>query len=399
MNKKRIIIGIIIFILVLGVAVWYFCFKNDTKFSSLILGKNNNLSVVSCGNYNGNDKCLYFKSGNIVIERISKNSQDYEYFIGGTSIGYLNVENIEVIKDDYVLIDKGVITNDFVLYNKDGKVIISEVSENIPITKAEYQDNKLVISGTIIDDKISDICNYKPIDTIVYAKKEVIFASDSITENNIEFKTLDEYHKEHNIDCKAIGLNLSYIYEKNNIKIGKSEDGGYYLNNKLIGHFECQFEVKKQIDSNHVLVDNGCNNDNYVIYNEKGDVVTNFNKMTGINYSCLDVESVIDDLFIIVDSGCVNSNYKIYNKNGKEVVFDGFENMVISSAKMSYKSLILTGSMIDDNVNDVCNYKPLDTIVYLKKSISYSNTLFGDAIVLEQRTLKEYAKEKLNIDC
>lgn len=114
------------------------------------------------------------------------------------------------------------------------------------------------------------------------------------------------------------------------------------------------------------------------------------------------IEKIIDNKYLIVDNGTISTNNEIYDSNGNKIEFKCDLDVCSSGALMNYTNnkLTIRYYLTDDNVEDtICTYKPLDTIVYLKQEVEYSNGKFDTPKTIESKTLKEIAKEHYNKDC
>ena len=97
----------------------------------------------------------------------------------------------------------------------------------------------------------------------------------------------------------------------------------------------------------------------------------------------------------------------MYDLNGQVVIFAHPDNMWTEEQEMKFSDNKLTieyYTVLDNyaGYNDdfnICTDKPLDTIVYLKQEVEYSNGKFDTPKTIEAKTLKEIAKEHYNKDC
>ena len=77
--------------------------------------ENDNQALVSCDEYDGLDKCIYFKEGNI---EIIKNIAESNYYINNKLVAnYIEFDDIKVIDDNYVLINYSAESSMYQLYD------------------------------------------------------------------------------------------------------------------------------------------------------------------------------------------------------------------------------------------------------------------------------------------
>lgn len=120
------------------------------------------------------------------------------------------------------------------------------------------------------------------------------------------------------------------------------------------------------------------------------------------NFADLEIKEIIDNKYIIVDVGVVSEKDEMFDHNGNKIEFECDIDVCSSNALMNYTNNKLTITHVYnlDNVEDtICTYKTLDTIVYLKHEVEYSNNNFSTPKIIEKKTLKEYAKENYDKNC
>ena len=119
------------------------------------------------------------------------------------------------------------------------------------------------------------------------------------------------------------------------------------------------------------------------------------------------IKQIIDNKYIIINTGEENFYENVYDLNGQVVIFAHPDNMWTEEQEMKFSDNKLTieyYTVLDNyaSYNDdfnICTDKPLDSIVYLKQEVEYSNGNFGTPKIIEKKTLKEYAKEFYDKDC
>ena len=92
----------------------------------------------------------------------------------------------------------------------------------------------------------------------------------------------------------------------------------------------------------------------------------------------------------------------MFDYYGNKIEFECDIDVCSGNALMNYTNnkLTIKYEYSLDNIEDtICTFAPLDTIVYLKQEIEYSNGNFGTPKIIEKKTLKEYAKEFYDKDC
>lgn len=109
----------------------------------------------------------------------------------------------------------------------------------------------------------------------------------------------------------------------------------------------------------------------------------------------------IDNKYIIINTGEENFYENVYDLNGQAVTFAHPDNMWTEEQEMKFSDNKLTieyYTVLDNyaSYNDdfnICTDKPLDSIVYLKQEVEYSNGTFGSLKNIEIKTLKEALKD------
>lgn len=127
----------------------------------------------------------------------------------------------------------------------------------------------------------------------------------------------------------------------------------------------------------------------------------------GQGISAPTIKQIIDNKYIIINTGEENFYENVYDLNGQVVIFAHPDNMWTEEQEMKFSDnkLIIEYYTVLDNYagyNDdfnICTDKPLDTIVYLKQEVEYSNGKFDTPKTIEAKTLKEIAKEHYNKNC
>lgn len=127
----------------------------------------------------------------------------------------------------------------------------------------------------------------------------------------------------------------------------------------------------------------------------------------GQGISAPTIKQIIDNKYIIINTGEENFYENVYDLNGQVVIFAHPDNMWTEEQEMKFSDNKLTieyYTVLDNyaGYNDdfnICTDKPLDTIVYLKQEVEYSNGKFDTPKTIESKTLKEIAKEHYNKDC
>ena len=127
----------------------------------------------------------------------------------------------------------------------------------------------------------------------------------------------------------------------------------------------------------------------------------------GPGISAPTIKQIIDNKYIIINTGEENFYENVYDLNGQVVIFAHPDNMWTEEQEMKFSDnkLIIEYYTVLDNYagyNDdfnICTDKPLDTIVYLKQEVEYSNGKFDTPKTIEAKTLKEIAKEHYNKNC
>lgn len=120
------------------------------------------------------------------------------------------------------------------------------------------------------------------------------------------------------------------------------------------------------------------------------------------NFVSLEIKEIIDNKYIIVDVGVVSEKDEMFDYYGNKIEFECDIDVCSGNALMNYTNnkLTIKYEYSLDNVEDtICTYKPLDTIVYLKQEVEYSNKKFDTPKTIETKTLKEIVKEHYNKDC
>lgn len=127
----------------------------------------------------------------------------------------------------------------------------------------------------------------------------------------------------------------------------------------------------------------------------------------GQGISAPTIKQIIDNKYIIINTGEENFYENVYDLNGQVVIFAHLDNMWTEEQEMKFSDNKLTieyYTVLDNyaGYNDdfnICTDKPLDTIVYLKQEVEYSNGKFDTPKTIEAKTLKEIAKEHYNKNC
>lgn len=127
----------------------------------------------------------------------------------------------------------------------------------------------------------------------------------------------------------------------------------------------------------------------------------------GQGISAPTIKQIIDNKYIIINTGEENFYENVYDLNGQVVIFAHPDNMWTEEQEMKFSDNKLTieyYTVLDNyaGYNDdfnICTDKPLDTIVYLKQEVEYSNGKFDTPKTIEAKTLKEIAKEHYNKNC
>lgn len=113
------------------------------------------------------------------------------------------------------------------------------------------------------------------------------------------------------------------------------------------------------------------------------------------------IKQIIDNKYIIINTGEENFYENVYDLNGQVVIFAHPDNMWTEEQEMKFSDNKLTieyYTVLDNyaSYNDdfnICTDKPLDSIVYLKQEVEYSNGTFGSLKNIEIKTLKEAIKD------
>ena len=129
-----------------------------------------------------------------------------------------------------------------------------------------------------------------------------------------------------------------------------------------------------------------------------------------ISYHKIEIKQIIDNKYIIVNQSETSFDV-VYDLNGDLVFFDQPDNMWIDQREMEfsdnkliikyyYRNLdLLVEHHNDDSADyDICTDENLDSIVYFKHELKYSNGTFGASKTIESKTLKETLKD-YNIKC
>ena len=212
-KSKKWLIGVLIVIIVLLLCViGYLLFGKE-----LLNGKIDNNTITttqknsyghSCYSIGGTNKCISLKEGNIELsyeDKVMVHNGDFEtvYYINGNPIfdgqKILGCDG-SIIENDYALLDCGVISSSYYLFDKNGKEIKLDSFKDFGIGNAKYENGKLIISGGYILDNIdkNELCSWTSLDTIVYLKQEVDFINGGFKESKtIESKTLKQAAKEY----------------------------------------------------------------------------------------------------------------------------------------------------------------------------------------------------------
>lgn len=121
----------------------------------------------------------------------------------------------------------------------------------------------------------------------------------------------------------------------------------------------------------------------------------------GQGISAPTIKQIIDNKYIIINTGEENFYENVYDLNGQVVIFAHPDNMWTEEQEMKFSDNKLTieyYTVLDNyaGYNDdfnICTDKPLDSIVYLKQEVEYSNGTFGSLKNIEIKTLKEALKD------
>lgn len=121
----------------------------------------------------------------------------------------------------------------------------------------------------------------------------------------------------------------------------------------------------------------------------------------GQGISAPTIKQIIDNKYIIINTGEENFYENVYDLNGQVVTFAHPDNMWTEEREMKFSDNKLTieyYTVLDNyaSYNDdfnICTDKPLDSIVYLKQEVEYSNGTFGSLKNIEIKTLKEALKD------
>lgn len=113
------------------------------------------------------------------------------------------------------------------------------------------------------------------------------------------------------------------------------------------------------------------------------------------------IKQIIDNKYIIINVSEANFYEDMYDLNGQAVTFAHPDNMWTEEREMKFSDNKLTieyYTVLDNyaGYNDdfnICTDKPLDSIVYLKQEVEYSNGTFGSLKNIEIKTLKEALKD------
>lgn len=121
----------------------------------------------------------------------------------------------------------------------------------------------------------------------------------------------------------------------------------------------------------------------------------------GQGISAPTIKQIIDNKYIIINTGEENFYENVYDLNGQVVIFAHPDNMWTEEQEMKFSDNKLTieyYTVLDNyaGYNDdfnICTDKPLDSIVYLKQEVEYSNGTFGPSKNIKSKTLKEALKD------
>ena len=113
------------------------------------------------------------------------------------------------------------------------------------------------------------------------------------------------------------------------------------------------------------------------------------------------IKQIIDNKYIIINVSDANFYEVMYDLNGHYVTFSHPDNMWTEEREMKFSDNKLTieyYTVLDNyaGYNDdfnICTDKPLDSIVYLKQEVEYSNGTFGPSKNIKSKTLKEALKD------
>ena len=301
-DKKRVIYrGIIIFLL--AVIVVLIVVKRDFIFTKESSNDNTKLSVV-------------YEKDNIKVAK----DKDDNYYLNNNFVKKIEQEEKfevkEVIGNDFVIVDEGLITENYVLYNKNGQKISFPEVEKVGPAYMTYENNKLTIVGNMLDDNVEDtICTFKPLDTIVYIKQEATISNGSVsTPKTVETKTLSKWAKDvYNKDCsKNTILTKNEVYTKylTNLKNNIVKNYKVFTNNQITSK-------SKILDTNYTFIINKnlellfTMGNKYTNYKISNDVLNIFLINTGNGgYSTLYFIKSVGSLHSMCIE-CINDNNKI----------------------------------------------------------------------------------------
>ena len=189
-KKKDLIIYFLIGIIIILIAViGYFLVNkkldskgNNQTNSSTTTTISKNEALVSCDNYSGSGKCLFYEDNyfEIVRENTTNANSESNYYINGKLVGSFVEFNVKgIIENNYIMIDNGLLSENSELYDKLGNIIHFTEIENLVTTlkTIEYKNNILTVTAYGFDDNIEDtICEYRPLNKslndIGYIKQE-----------------------------------------------------------------------------------------------------------------------------------------------------------------------------------------------------------------------------------
>ena len=199
-------------------------------------------------------------------------------------------------------------------------------------------------------------------------------------------KKLDNNLKENNSTTTTTSTTLTTTISKNEVLV---DCDNYDGNEKCLLYKDNYFEIVKEYKPN-------ANSENNYYIN--GKLVGSFVEFN--------VKRTIENNYIIIDNGLLSENSELYDKSGNIIHFTEVENLAVALKNMEYKNNILTLTVygFDDNMeNTICEYRPsnksLNDIGYIKQEAKIVNGKLSNPTTIEKLTYKEIAKKFFNKDC
>ena len=143
-------------------------------------------------------------------------------------------------------------------------------------------------------------------------------------------------------DCSTkLNEKRCIIYLKDNIKLEKTDNDTYYLNDKKIPYENTECEIKAQMDANNVLLECASTTSNYYVYNAKSELILDLTKEENgfmvDNVTYQNKELIVTKQKFITDYEAAlcqeSANSIVYKKEKLKLKNNNFQTEIIESKR------------------------------------------------------------------